>query len=441
MRIIRIRRRSARIRNFRNLRERQSRDQRVDNRNPSRRRNQDAENNRNLSRTEATRQIARDLETLGSRLDQVQLELEDLETPRESLGSVDHYVERLEPVIRVERYRSDRRSENNLLRYNNFLRSIRARAQGRSEVLTASEPSVASPPGGVNQISNQPVEAPGFRRSPPQALQNVPNNRPESIRERIMRFRQELEDRHQVREAGRSRLRTHSSHIAPRMSLGGTLPPRFDADSEISLVTPRVGSQNISQFQPGAPTQPVSPPSSRRSRGSQVSNSVRFSPYATPVVSLPRIESRPRNRTGHQPYGMNPPWVPGGLRLNDEINMTETGQVRLGPVSNNSERHEWSRVIEDNFFRDVFSFDIFGHSRPQTGMTKAEIEAIPRKNYRCLRSSRHESCHVCLLEFENGDKLNRLKKCGHEFHPDCLKPWLERHTTCPVCRQSALEMA
>ena len=46
MRIIRIRRRSARIRNVRNLRERQSRDQRVDNRNPSRRRNQDAENNR-----------------------------------------------------------------------------------------------------------------------------------------------------------------------------------------------------------------------------------------------------------------------------------------------------------------------------------------------------------------------------------------------------------
>ena len=40
-------------------------------------------------------------------------------------------------------------------------------------------------------------------------------------------------------------------------------------------------------------------------------------------------------------------------------------------------------------------------------MTKAEIEAIPRKNYRCLRSSRHESCHVCLLEFENGDKVRK----------------------------------
>ena len=43
MRIVRRVRRSARIRK---LRERQSRDQRVENRNPSRRRNQDAENNR-----------------------------------------------------------------------------------------------------------------------------------------------------------------------------------------------------------------------------------------------------------------------------------------------------------------------------------------------------------------------------------------------------------
>ena len=75
-----------------------------------------------MSRTEATRQIARDLETLGSRLDQVQLELEDLETPRENLGSVDHYVERLEPVIRVERYRSDRRSEPGFYNLNNILR-------------------------------------------------------------------------------------------------------------------------------------------------------------------------------------------------------------------------------------------------------------------------------------------------------------------------------
>ena len=47
-----------------------------------------------------------------------------------------------------------------------------------------------------------------------------------------------------------------------------------------------------------------------------------------------------------------------------------------------------------------------------------------------------ESCVICLDDFEKGDKLVVLP-CGHEFHKDCIGPWLlKKSNLCPVCKQS-----
>ncbi|XP_039058594.1 uncharacterized protein LOC120202186 isoform X2 [Hibiscus syriacus] len=45
-----------------------------------------------------------------------------------------------------------------------------------------------------------------------------------------------------------------------------------------------------------------------------------------------------------------------------------------------------------------------------------------------------EQCHICLAEYEEGDKI-RVLPCQHEFHMVCVDKWLkEIHGVCPLCR-------
>ena len=46
-------------------------------------------------------------------------------------------------------------------------------------------------------------------------------------------------------------------------------------------------------------------------------------------------------------------------------------------------------------------------------------------------------CTICYLTFAEDDKVTELE-CDerHIFHIQCLKPWLEKSLSCPLCREA-----
>lgn len=59
---------------------------------------------------------------------------------------------------------------------------------------------------------------------------------------------------------------------------------------------------------------------------------------------------------------------------------------------------------------------------------KEAVEAMPT-----VKVKDDEQCHVCLDDFEKEAEAKEMP-CKHKFHESCILPWLELHSSCPVCR-------
>ncbi|KAM3321056.1 E3 ubiquitin-protein ligase ATL42 [Capsicum chacoense] len=74
-------------------------------------------------------------------------------------------------------------------------------------------------------------------------------------------------------------------------------------------------------------------------------------------------------------------------------------------------------------------------SRSSSGIDKTVIQSLPFFRFALLRGSREGlECAVCLSRFEDVEVLRLLPKCKHAFHINCIDQWLEKHSSCPLCR-------
>jgi hypothetical protein len=68
--------------------------------------------------------------------------------------------------------------------------------------------------------------------------------------------------------------------------------------------------------------------------------------------------------------------------------------------------------------------------RPPPPTSSDFIEKLPQ----CVvRVEEEQNCPICLKKFDQDDDLNALP-CKHEFHTECLLPWLQKTASCPLCR-------
>ncbi|XP_009785883.1 E3 ubiquitin-protein ligase ATL42-like [Nicotiana tabacum] len=83
--------------------------------------------------------------------------------------------------------------------------------------------------------------------------------------------------------------------------------------------------------------------------------------------------------------------------------------------------------IQDGLVRSVLSCS--------SGIDKTVVESLPFFRFSFIRGSKQGlECVVCLSKFEDIEILRLLPKCKHAFHIDCIDKWLEKHSTCPLCR-------
>ena len=90
---------------------------------------------------------------------------------------------------------------------------------------------------------------------------------------------------------------------------------------------------------------------------------------------------------------------------------------------------------------------MYGQRNPQYGQQpNAHANGPPPVSKRLLNSlpivvvtaddlleETNKECAICLSEIKLGMKACKLP-CGHLYDRECLKVWLEKHCTCPVCR-------
>ncbi|XP_013147592.1 PREDICTED: E3 ubiquitin-protein ligase RNF126 [Papilio polytes] len=66
-----------------------------------------------------------------------------------------------------------------------------------------------------------------------------------------------------------------------------------------------------------------------------------------------------------------------------------------------------------------------------------QLAALPTETITAEQAAENTTCSICWENFLEGESVSRLE-CQHMYHSTCIRPWLQLHATCPICRRSLI---
>ncbi|CAE5964044.1 unnamed protein product [Arabidopsis arenosa] len=122
---------------------------------------------------------------------------------------------------------------------------------------------------------------------------------------------------------------------------------------------------------------------------------------------------------------------PDGLA---EMMMLQNGFVMGGVISSFDQFHDMRLNVDNMTYEQLLELgERIGHVN--TGLNEKQIKSCLRKvKPFCFDTPvADRKCIICQDEYEAKDEVGKLP-CGHRFHIHCVKQWLVRKNSCPVCK-------
>lgn len=164
--------------------------------------------------------------------------------------------------------------------------------------------------------------------------------------------------------------------------------------------------------------------SARSTSRVRASNSARMSQLRRSLHGRPPVASS-RGRSFLFPANMD-----AETRM-DLLEALEAAAGNHNGVTARNPFFQTQRDFNENDYEMLLALD--ENNDQHVGASVNQINSLPQSTVQT--DNFEEACAICLETPSSGDTIRHLP-CLHKFHKECIDPWLQRKTSCPICKSS-----